>query len=80
MTEGTTMHALKTWLSDLVRGSRVRSRERAFRTEQLDTLLARMQELAADNARLERELDELRADSRRIAELRILVEQELGKR
>ena len=71
------MKSLKNWLLDLVRGSRARARARALRAEQLENLLIRMAQLEATNTQMEREMDELRSDSRRIAELRILVEDEL---
>lgn len=51
--------------------------ERRLRTETLTHLAENVVELRARVEELESELDELRADSRRIAELRLLVEDSL---
>lgn len=72
------MNALRNRLREAVRRIRLRSRARAVSDEQVAGLLEQVQRLAAEQERLEREIDELRADSRRIAELRVIVERELG--
>ncbi|MBL3687813.1 hypothetical protein D3248_12730 [Leucobacter zeae] len=72
------MNALRNRLREAVRRIRLRSRARAVSDEQVAGLLVQVQRLAAEQERLEREIDELRADSRRIAELRVIVERELG--
>lgn len=73
------MNALRNRLREAVRRIRLRSRARAVSDEQVAGLLEQVQRLAAEQERLEREIDELRADSRRIAELRVIVERELGR-
>lgn len=71
------MNKLMMWLRDIATGLRGRARARAMQSEEVAHLVGTVRELRREVAELTSEIDDLRAESRHIAELGLLVEEQL---